>query len=134
MYVRKVASSIDHNLFEILPVDDPEEIPSISWPKEVEISPAPDWEEKLTELKRKHEAEKAKAEVEKDDGVQHMEQEQAGTREVANEKVDKVASPREKTKDKEADVNPEQHGGLEEEDNSEGHKSEHNAEDQLLEM
>ena len=56
-FIRKVSSAIDPNLFHILPVDSPEEIPSIGWPHEVQISPLPDWEKQLAEMKEKHKKE-----------------------------------------------------------------------------
>ena len=55
LYIRKVSSLIDHNLFEILPVDNPQRVPPISWPKEVRVSPVPDWGRKLKEYREQHE-------------------------------------------------------------------------------
>ena len=69
LYIRKVATSIDHNLFKILPVDEPEEIPSISWPQEVKISPVPDWGKKLAEFRRRIAAEKERTEAEEGEGA-----------------------------------------------------------------
>jgi hypothetical protein len=66
LFIRKVATAIDHNLFKLLPVDDPEEIPPISWPKEVKISPVPDWEKKLAEMKKAYVAKEAAKEHEKE--------------------------------------------------------------------
>jgi hypothetical protein len=59
LFIRKVATAIDPNLFKLLPVDDPEEIPPISWPKEVKISPAPGWEKTLAPMKKEYEAKEA---------------------------------------------------------------------------
>jgi len=53
LYIRKVATAIDPNLFHMLPVNSPEEIPIISWPHEVELSPLPNWGEKLAAMKAK---------------------------------------------------------------------------------
>jgi hypothetical protein len=66
LYIRKVSSILDPNLFRLLPVDDPEKIPAISWPREVKISPVPDWEKTVAELKEKYrkEQEKKKKEME----------------------------------------------------------------------
>jgi hypothetical protein len=58
LFIRKVATAIDPNLFRILPVDSPEEIPDIGWPNEVQISPLPDWGKKLAALKENHLKEK----------------------------------------------------------------------------
>ena len=52
LFIRKVATMIDPNMYRILPVDDPEDIPPISWPKEVQLSPVPDWEKTVTEYKK----------------------------------------------------------------------------------
>ncbi|VEU43371.1 unnamed protein product [Pseudo-nitzschia multistriata] len=63
LYVRKVARAIDPNMYTILPVDRPDQIPPISWPAEVEIGPVPDWEKTKAELidkAKKKRAEKAK--------------------------------------------------------------------------
>eukprot|EP00980_Cylindrotheca_fusiformis_P002142 scaffold481_cov208-Cylindrotheca_fusiformis.AAC.8 len=57
LYVRKVSSILDPNLFSLLPVEDPDDIPEISWPKEVKISPVPDWEKKVAEMKAKYKKE-----------------------------------------------------------------------------
>jgi hypothetical protein len=97
LYIRKVATSIDHNLFKILPVDGPDQIPPISWPKEVKISPVPDWDKKLLEWKRMHEAEQAKKEAEKDTKVesnpeQRVEQEQEDANEEEAESVSESES------------------------------------------
>lgn len=55
LYIRKVAQVIDPNMYNILPVELPDLIPPISWPKEVKISPLPDWEKKLAEYRKKAE-------------------------------------------------------------------------------
>jgi hypothetical protein len=44
LFIRKVSDRIDHNLLTLLPVHDPKEIPSISWPKDVKVTPKPDWQ------------------------------------------------------------------------------------------
>lgn len=54
LYIRKVSSVLDPNLFRLLPVEDPEAIPDISWPKEVKVSPVPDWEKTVAEMKEKY--------------------------------------------------------------------------------
>jgi hypothetical protein len=41
LYVRKVARAIDPNMYKILPVDLPQQIPPISWPSDVRMSPVP---------------------------------------------------------------------------------------------
>mmetsp|Transcript_28210 Transcript_28210/g.66236 ORF Transcript_28210/g.66236 Transcript_28210/m.66236 type:complete len:160 (-) Transcript_28210:230-709(-) len=53
LYVRKVARAIDPNVYTILPVDRPDQIPPISWPADVKLSPVPDWEKKVAELRKK---------------------------------------------------------------------------------
>jgi hypothetical protein len=57
LYIRKVATAIDENLFHLLPVDTPEQIPAIEWPREVQISPVPNWEKKLEAMRKKHKKE-----------------------------------------------------------------------------
>jgi len=52
LYIRKVAQSIDPNMYKILPVDLPHQIPPISWPSDIKISPVPDWEKKLAEYRK----------------------------------------------------------------------------------
>lgn len=54
LFIRKVATEIDPNLFSLLPVDAPGDIPLIGWPKEVKITPLPDWEKKLAIMKEKY--------------------------------------------------------------------------------
>jgi hypothetical protein len=49
LFIRKVSDRIDHNLITLLPVHDPKEIPSISWPKEVNMSTKPDLTNKMKE-------------------------------------------------------------------------------------
>ena len=53
MFIRKTSSVIDHNLYQLLPVDHPEEIPYIRWPSGgVKASEVPNWEkEKLALMK-----------------------------------------------------------------------------------
>ena len=53
LYVRKVAQAIDPNMYIILPVDRPEQIPPISWPSDVKIGPVPDWEKTVAQLRKK---------------------------------------------------------------------------------
>ena len=60
LFIRKVATAIDPNLFRMLPVPLPEEIPRISWPNEVKIIDKPDWPKKLAELKQKYQEKKKK--------------------------------------------------------------------------
>ena len=47
LFIRKVSDRIDHNMVTLLPVHDPKEIPSISWPNEVNMSTKPDWKETM---------------------------------------------------------------------------------------
>lgn len=47
LFIRKVSDRIDHNLVTLLPVHDPKEIPSISWPKEVNMITKPDWKKTM---------------------------------------------------------------------------------------
>jgi hypothetical protein len=82
LYIRKVATAIDHNLFNILPVDDPEDIPPISWPKEAKISPVPDWEKTVWMMKKKAElAAEKKQKAEKEAQKEQAIGEQAATEE-----------------------------------------------------
>lgn len=60
LFIRKVATVIDHNMYTLLPVDNPYQIPSISWPKDVQVIPAPDWERWLANLEAKHGRKEAK--------------------------------------------------------------------------
>lgn len=53
LYVRKVATAIDPNMYRILPVNDNGDIPPITWPKEVHLSPVPDWNKKVAEYQKK---------------------------------------------------------------------------------
>lgn len=54
LYIRKVATSIDANIYAILPVDQPADIPPIGWPNEVKLSPVPNWEKKLAAMKEEY--------------------------------------------------------------------------------
>lgn len=54
LFIRKVSSVIDPNLFRLLPVDKPEDIPLIGWPKEVKIDPVIDWKDKIEAFKKKY--------------------------------------------------------------------------------
>jgi hypothetical protein len=51
LFVRKVASAIDPNMYKLLPVEDPVQIPPIEWPKEVQVSMVPNWEKMLAMYK-----------------------------------------------------------------------------------
>lgn len=53
LFVRKVATAIDPNMYHILPVDNPTEIPPIDWPTEVQVSAVPNWEKKLAQYKQR---------------------------------------------------------------------------------
>jgi hypothetical protein len=64
LYIRKVAQVIDPNLYRILPVEEPHQIPPISWPKDVQISEVPDWAKQIAQL-RKQAADKLKEKKEK---------------------------------------------------------------------
>lgn len=68
LYVRKVATSIDPNIFALLPADRPEDIPLIGWPKELKVSPVPDWEKKLAAMKKQYMREKKADAPEKSPG------------------------------------------------------------------
>ena len=43
-------------MYIILPVDGPEQIPPISWPSDVQISPVPDWAKTMAQFRKKQEA------------------------------------------------------------------------------
>lgn len=58
LYARKVARMIDPNMYTILPVDSPKEIPPISWPNDVRLSPVPDWERTLAQIRKQAEQKK----------------------------------------------------------------------------
>jgi hypothetical protein len=45
LFARKVSKRVDANIFNFLPVNDREEIPSIHWPDEIKIIPKVDWDE-----------------------------------------------------------------------------------------
>ena len=60
LYIRKVARVIDPNMYNILPVDLPHQIPPISWPSDVKICSVPDWQKTLAELKKQAAKEKKK--------------------------------------------------------------------------
>lgn len=55
LFVRKVAQAIDPNIYRILPVDEPHQIPPISWPNDVQVSPVPDWSNRLDQLRKQAE-------------------------------------------------------------------------------
>ena len=57
LYIRKVATAIDENLFRLLPVDHPNQIPDIDWPIEVKVCSKPNWEKKLAGMREKHKRE-----------------------------------------------------------------------------
>ena len=50
IFARKVSKRVDPNIFNLLPVNWKEEIPSIQWPEEIKITPKVDWDE----FKRRH--------------------------------------------------------------------------------
>mmetsp|Transcript_4024 Transcript_4024/g.8668 ORF Transcript_4024/g.8668 Transcript_4024/m.8668 type:complete len:572 (-) Transcript_4024:2728-4443(-) len=52
LYIRKVARAIDPNMYTILPVDRPEQIPPISWPSDVKISSVPNWKNTVAKLRK----------------------------------------------------------------------------------
>jgi len=58
LFVRKVAQMIDPNIYRILPVEEPQQIPPISWPNDVQISPVPDWAKTIAQM-QKQEKEKS---------------------------------------------------------------------------
>ena len=58
LYIRKVSQRIDSNLYNLLPVNHQDEIPPIGWPAEVQVSPVPNWEKTLAELRRQYEEKK----------------------------------------------------------------------------
>jgi len=49
---------IDPNIYRILPVEEPQQIPPISWPNDVQISPVPDWAKTIAQM-QKQEKEKS---------------------------------------------------------------------------
>ena len=53
--MRKVAQTIDPNIYRILPVDEPHQLPPISWPNDVQVSPVPDWSNRLDQLRKQAE-------------------------------------------------------------------------------
>ena len=58
LFVRKVSTFLDPNIVHLLPVDHVDELPNIRWPKEVKLSPLPDWEKRIQELIEKKRKEK----------------------------------------------------------------------------
>jgi Core-2/I-Branching enzyme len=91
-FIRKVATAIDPNLFRILPVNSPEEIPRIEWPREVAISPLPDWEKKLATMKEKYVKEKEqKAAAIKVAEQRTLGEHPASSHEIANEIVGDIS-------------------------------------------
>ena len=54
IFARKVSKSVDSNLFNLLPVNEKEEIPSIQWPEEIKITQKIDWNEFKRRYKRRH--------------------------------------------------------------------------------
>ncbi|KAL3941277.1 MAG: hypothetical protein SGARI_000657 [Bacillariaceae sp.] len=95
LFVRKVANVIDYNLYHLLPVDKPEQIPRIGWPKEVELSDVPDWEATLQKYKtralHKQQLEKDKKDgkvvVEVDEASSSTSTSESASEEEDNEKV-----------------------------------------------
>ena len=52
LFIRKVSQLIDSNIYRVLPVDHPDQIPQIGWPTEVKLSPVPmKWEKIIAEYK-----------------------------------------------------------------------------------
>jgi hypothetical protein len=47
-------------MYRILPVDDNDDIPPIAWPKEVQLSPVPDWPKTVAQLQKRRADEKKK--------------------------------------------------------------------------
>jgi hypothetical protein len=72
LFVRKVAHAIDPNMYKLLPVDKPEDIPPILWPVEIKLSPVPNWTKTVEQYKLKaiKEHEK-KIKKEKQEQLQH---------------------------------------------------------------
>ncbi len=58
LFVRKVSVTVDHNIVNLLPVNHVDELPDISWPHEVKLSPLPDWEKRIKEAIEKRRKEK----------------------------------------------------------------------------
>lgn len=58
LFVRKVSTFVEPNIVNLLPVDSIDELPDISWPHEVKLSPLPDWEARIRELMEKRRKEK----------------------------------------------------------------------------
>jgi hypothetical protein len=87
LFVRKVAKVIDPNIYKILPVDDPTQIPPIEWPKEVQVSAVPNWEKMVAMYKRRG---KNKQQEEKSDDeetpAENEQDEVAASRDDGNEK------------------------------------------------
>jgi hypothetical protein len=64
-------------MYHILPVDEPEQIPWIGWPKEVEVTDVPDWEATLAKYKtRAHH--KAKVDQAKKEGGEAVDKDDEG--------------------------------------------------------
>jgi Core-2/I-Branching enzyme len=65
LYIRKVSQWMDPNLYKILPVEHADDIPPIGWPKnEIKLSPVPDWEKTIQQLKEQYYKKKKKQEEE----------------------------------------------------------------------
>lgn len=107
LYVRKVSTAIDPNIYRILPVDDNEDIPPIGWPKEVKLSPVPDWKKTVAKYKKDHDA-KRKEEKTHDDAPE--EDTMNGEEEEYHKATLAVGRPSEKT---EEDVEEESKSGEE---------------------
>lgn len=69
LFIRKVAQIIDPNLYKILPVDEPGQIPHISWPSDVQISPVPDWSKRLEQM---HQNQKGQRKGQKDEEIESI--------------------------------------------------------------
>jgi hypothetical protein len=52
LFIRKVSVAIDPNLVALLPVSNTSQLPYIEWPKEVQLSPVPNWPKKLEEYRK----------------------------------------------------------------------------------
>mmetsp|Transcript_16689 Transcript_16689/g.23528 ORF Transcript_16689/g.23528 Transcript_16689/m.23528 type:complete len:462 (+) Transcript_16689:297-1682(+) len=66
LFIRKVSVEVDPNLVHMLPVSDLDELPSIQWPNELQISEKPDWEKQKREWIRQAEEERRKKEEEEE--------------------------------------------------------------------
>jgi hypothetical protein len=58
LFVRKVSVFVEPNIVKLLPVNHIDELPDIGWPHEVKVTPKPEWEKRIQELKEKMRREK----------------------------------------------------------------------------